>query len=176
MGRKENRFFFMPLRSSGPTANWRMMGKLASLSGMGGLTRCMGQAKFGWGSHGGDLQLQPVTSSQPLSVTPTVSVVTDSGCRPETYLQSPSSNWVFVLSLGFLIFESSLCFYFSLYFSFFVSVSIVPCLCFSVNCLMFFLHFTHISLNNKPQYCLHYWNPKQSKTKTQKLGLFTKAY
>ena len=53
-------------------------------------------------------------------------------------------------------------------------------LCFYLNCIQFFLHFTHISLDNKPQLpeqdSLYYQNPRQSKRKAQRLDLFTKAY
>lgn len=95
------------------------------------------------------LHFSPVTSSGSLSVSPTSSVVINPDCRPKTSKASSSSESG-ILSLGFLIFESSLCFYFSLYFSFFVSVSVPP-LCSSVYYLKFFLHLTHICLNNKPQ-------------------------
>lgn len=71
------------------------------------------------------LHFSPVTSSGSLSVSPTSSVVINPDCRPKTSKASSSSESG-IPSLGFLIFESSLCFYFSLYFSFFVSVSVPP--------------------------------------------------
>lgn len=82
--------------------------------------------------------------------------------RPETS-KAPSSTGFWFPSLGFLIFESSLPFVsISVSISAFCSVfqSFFFSRCFSVNCLKFLLHFTHISLNNKTrppgQYSLHY--------------------
>lgn len=126
----------------------------------------------GVGTGKGDLPVQPMRSSRPLSVTPTASVVTNPGWRPETStapgstgpLFPPWASW----SLSFLFVSVSvsvsalgLCFSHSLSLS--VCLSIVSC---SFSILLTLLSIT--SPGSLDNHSLHYWNPKQSKTKDQR--------